>query len=506
MRTYLVAFALSLVMSLVLTRIVRDLAIRFGMFDEPVGGRKLHTRPIPRTGGVAVALAFALPLVGLALWRNDISAEFFQDTPLLLALFGGGGIILSVGLFDDLFDARARVKLAGQLAAALFVWWVGVRIEAFGVPMVGRVDLGMLSLPVTVFWLVLVTNAVNLIDGMDGLAGGVAVLAGGTLFVMSAVEGTVIAALLLASLVGATIGFLVYNINPASIFLGDTGSLLLGFMLGLISIHSSQKSYALFAMVAALLALGLPIFDLVLAVFRRALIGQPIFSADQNHIHHVMLRKGFNTRQSVGRLYLAAIVLEGAALTLILADDMLSAVVIVALGALIVVAVRFLGYGDIIRSGRRARILQNVQQLGAERQAAVEEARDALTEVRTADEVWQIVQVVAEELALAEVSLELQVVPLRTDQTLSYTWGGQRSSDVHIQSREERTFHLALGSRSLGHLRLVSLAEHQVLPPLDQALYRILADGVSHGLATVLDGGNAVAEARRDREAQPNGA
>ena len=501
MRTYLVAFALSLVVGLVLTRLIRDFANRFQIYDQPAGGRKLHKKPIPRLGGIAVALAFALPLLGLSLYRNDISNQFLGDTPLLLSLLGGGGIILGVGLLDDLRDTRALVKLAGQLLAACFVWYVGVRIDAISLPMLGRIDFGLLSLPVTVFWLVLVTNAVNLIDGMDGLAGGLVVLAGGTLFIMSAVEGNAIAALLLASLVGATLGFLVYNVNPASIFLGDTGSLLLGFLLGLVSIHSSQKSYALFAMLAAFLALGLPIFDLVMAVFRRAMIGQPIFSADQHHVHHVMLRKGFNTRQSVGMLYLAAVVLEGFALTLILSDDTISAVAIVALGALVVVAVRFLGYGAIIKSGRKARLLDEVEELGRGRQAAVEDARDALIRVRSIDDVWDIVQEAASALELTEVELELQVVPLRSDQRLRYQWGGTgHSKDLHIQSREERTFLLALGTRSLGHLRLVSLAENQVLAPLDQALYRILADGVSHGLATVLDGGSVVAEARREEQ------
>lgn len=498
MRTYLVAFALSLVVGIVLTRLVRDFANRFGLTDQPVGGRKLHKRPIPRLGGIAVALAFALPLLGLSLYENDISAEFLGDTPLLLALLGGGGIITAVGLLDDLRDTRALVKLAGQLLAAGFVWYVGIRIEAIALPLLGRVDFGLLSLPITMFWLVLVTNAVNLIDGMDGLAGGLVVLAGGTLFVMSAVDGNVIAALLLASLVGATLGFLVYNVNPASIFLGDTGSLLLGFLLGLVSIHSSQKSYALFALLGAFLALGLPIFDLVMAVFRRAMIGQPIFSADQHHVHHVMLRKGFNTRQSVGLLYAAAVVLEGFALTLILSNDLVSAVAIVALGALVIVAVRFLGYGEIIKSGRKARLLDEVEQLGIERRAAVEDAREALVHVGSADEVWAIVRDAAEALELAEAELELQVVPLRSDQQVTYRWASTAlSQDVHIESQEERTFFLALGNRALGRLRLVSLAEHQVLAPLDQALYRILADGVSHGLATVIDGGSAVAEARR---------
>ena len=152
---------------------------------------------------------------------------------------------------------------------------------------------------VTVFWVVLVINAINLIDGMDGLAGSVVVLAGTSLFVMSLLEANPLACLLLVVMVGATLGFLAYNLNPASIFLGDTGSMFLGFVLALASVHSSQKSYTLFSMVAAMMVMGLPIFDLSMAVLRRFLSGKSLFSPDQHHIHHLLLRKGFSQKQSI---------------------------------------------------------------------------------------------------------------------------------------------------------------------------------------------------------------
>ena len=176
MRTYLVAFALSLVAGLILTRVVRDLAVRWNLVDE-VGGRKIHRRPIPRLGGFAVALSASLPLLGLFLYHNKISRALLGDTPLLYSLLIGSGIMLAAGAWDDLRGSRALVKLLAQVAAAAVVYSLGIRIEAISVPFFSPVQLGLLSAPATIFWMVLVMNAINLIDGMDGLAGGVVVLA-----------------------------------------------------------------------------------------------------------------------------------------------------------------------------------------------------------------------------------------------------------------------------------------------------------------------------------------
>ena len=296
MRTFLIAFAVAFFFGIGLTWLIRNLAIRWGLYDEPEG-RKIHTTPIPRLGGIAVAIAFFVPLIALMWWDNDISAAFFAEQGLLISLLGGGSLILAVGIHDDLRGASALTKFIGQTTAAMIVFHAGVQISVISIPFAGVVVLGPWTFPVTVFWIVLVTNAINLIDGLDGLAGGVAVLAGTTLFVMSLVEGNVVGALLLISMVGATLGFLRFNWNPASIFLGDTGSLFLGFLLALASTHGSQKSFTLFSIVAAFVALALPIFDLSMAVVRRYLVGKPVFSADQYHVHHMLLRKGMSQRK-----------------------------------------------------------------------------------------------------------------------------------------------------------------------------------------------------------------
>jgi UDP-GlcNAc:undecaprenyl-phosphate GlcNAc-1-phosphate transferase len=361
MRTYLIAFTLSLLVALILTPLLRDFAIRMKWVDIP-DERKIHTKPIPRIGGIAILIAASVPLLGMAFWTNRLSRMFLEDTNLIWSLLGGGGLIAFVGILDDLFNIRARYKLLGQIGAGLIVFAFGMKISCISVPFLGVVCFpDWISLGITVFWVTLVINAINLIDGMDGLAGSVVTLAGLSLFVMSVMEGNLLAALLLISFVGGTIGFLAYNLNPASVFLGDTGSMSLGFVLSLTAIHSSQKSYTIFSMIAAIMVLGLPIFDLSMAIVRRFLSGKPIFGADQYHIHHILLRKGFSQRQSVLLLFAFALALESLAFISIYADDRMAALSIIAIIPIGVVAMRFLGYGSIISQSRRKKSLEDIQ-------------------------------------------------------------------------------------------------------------------------------------------------
>ncbi len=484
MRTYIIAFALSLLASLFLTRLIRDLAHRWNLVDAPVGGRKLHTAPTPRLGGIAIAIAFAVPLVGLLWWDNRLSNALFADQALLVSLVGGGGVILLVGIVDDLFEVRSLLKLAAQIVAGLIVWWAGVRIEAISIPFFSLVNLEMFSLPVTLFWVVLVTNALNLIDGMDGLAGGVAVLAGSTLLIMSGIEGNILAALLLSCLVGATVGFLFYNVKPASIFMGDTGSLLLGFLLALVSIHSSQKSYTLFSIVAAIMVLGLPIFDLLMAVVRRWLSGKPIFAADQHHIHHVLLRKGLTQSQSVILLFGAAVMLEVLAFVFIYADDQFSALVIVALVPMIAVAVRFLGYDRIIASARRANTMRAVEEKSTSRLDRVETFRAMARGRPSLKSLEEGLYVVAADLELERLELDLHFAIHTGDDRLRLRWSrSELGRNEHIEGLSVHTFPLRLGGLLFGELRLCSLRERELFAPHEQAMYQIVADALTLCLA-----------------------
>jgi UDP-GlcNAc:undecaprenyl-phosphate GlcNAc-1-phosphate transferase len=478
MRTLVIALFLSFVVSLVLTRVVRDVALKRGWFDAELGGRRLHTRPKPRLGGIGIAIAFAAPLVGLALWRNDFSKLLLSDQPLLISLVGGGGLMLVTGLIDDLKGTRALIKLAAQIAAALLVFQVGIQIEALRLPFGVVLRFGWMSLPVTVLWIVLVTNAVNLIDGLDGLATGVVALATGTLFVFSVSQGDSLAAVLLVSLLGSTLGFLLFNLNPASIFLGDSGSLTLGFLLALISVHSSQKSAALFSIVGAVLVLGLPIFDLGLAVVRRGLTGKPLFSADQHHIHHQLLRRGMTQRQTFGFLVGAAVVLELAALTLIYANDAVQALVLTALVGLGYLAFRYLGYEQIIRSGRRVAVSRDMESAARARATGVAGLRERLGGSASPDRIWDVV------LDFADVA-DLQAVELQVGEAMRFAWDrtnpiGERN--VHLQGVALKRFAIGLGREQVGELTVTRFREHEVFAPHDDALCQAMADAIALAL------------------------
>ncbi len=292
--------AVAFLLSLLLTPVVREWALRLGLVDEPDSARKRHHRPIPRVGGIAVAIAYVagLALIAIAPYRV-LTIDLGRGIAASLALAPAALLIFAVGLADDLLNLRPWQKLIGQVAAALWAHSAGFGVHAFrGEPLSDWV-----SIPLSVLWLVGCTNALNLIDGMDGLASGVGVFATMTCLVAALVHGSVELAIVTAPLVGALLGFLRYNFNPASIFLGDCGSLLIGFLLGCYGATWSNKAATVLGMTAPLLALAMPLLDTGLAVVRRFLRGQPIMSADRAHIHHRLLDQGLTPRRAALVLY-----------------------------------------------------------------------------------------------------------------------------------------------------------------------------------------------------------
>jgi UDP-GlcNAc:undecaprenyl-phosphate/decaprenyl-phosphate GlcNAc-1-phosphate transferase len=310
---FLAALSAALIFSLGLTRAVRDIATRLGVLD-PCNDRSLHTEPLPRLGGVAIILAFALALtVVIAVFPDEL---YHLGRPQY-ALFGGALAIHLLGLLDDLKPMRARYKLAGQIAIAGCVYWAGLRIGAILLP--GETVIVLpeaVALFCTVIWLVGITNAVNLIDGLDGLAAGSSLIAIGALFAVSITFERPVAALLCCVLAGTTLGFLRFNSHPATIFLGDSGSLFLGFMLAGLGIMGAEKEAGSISLLVPLLAFGLPVIDTGVAIFRRHLRRHPIFLADRGHIHHRLLSLGQTPQRVAWILYGASAILGTAAVIL----------------------------------------------------------------------------------------------------------------------------------------------------------------------------------------------
>lgn len=299
-----------------LTPVVIRVAERFGAMDQP-GERKVHDHPVPRLGGVAVYLSFVLVGVLALAFIPRIRGSFEQGGEFWIALATGSTVIFLLGLYDDLRHASVLVKFLVQFAAAaLVMFWGGVRIQTLGVPFDGSIQLGWLWIPLTVLWIVGVTNAFNLIDGLDGLAGGVAFIATVTLFGISLVQtGSGKFVLTTAALSGALLGFLRYNRNPARIFLGDCGSMFLGFLLAVLSVVGAAKRTTTLALLIPILIVGVPVFDTLFAMGRRLLkkilvekdvspgAFSAMFRADRQHIHHVLMEMGYTHRRTVVILY-----------------------------------------------------------------------------------------------------------------------------------------------------------------------------------------------------------
>ncbi len=312
---YAVAFGVAVLSSLMFTHAVRARARRVGLFDR-TDARKVHGNEIPRVGGVGIVLAVAFTCAALlALYGPSTLAG---NGRLLLVVFVGGLAIHLVGLVDDVWQLHARWKFLAQIVISVVVFAAGVRMTTLTLPVVGVVELGTVAgLLFTVFWFVGITNAFNLIDGLDGLAGGAALFALTTMFVVAMANGRYDAALATLTLAGATLGFLYYNFHPATIFLGDSGSLFLGFMLAGIGVLSAQKSPTVVAVAIPVVSLGLPVMDTLIAITRRFLRRQPIFAADRGHIHHRLLGYGHSPRTVVLTLYAVCAVLALAAMSLV---------------------------------------------------------------------------------------------------------------------------------------------------------------------------------------------
>jgi len=343
MITYLVAFAMSCVAALVLTGVTRRVAIARQWYDAPEA-RKVHTRPIPRIGGIAIAVAFWLPLVSLYFYDNVIGSAYHARPEMILGLMIGSGFMILTGLWDDIRGMRASVKLGLQIIAALIAWFHGYQIAAIGNPFGAvPIELGLLALPVTLLWIVAIVNAINLMDGLDGLAGGIALISVLTLFVVGVLEGNVIVGLTTIALAGSLVGFLRHNFNPASIFMGDSGSLFLGYVLALTSISGSAKSSTVISLLIPMLALGLPLMDTLLAVVRRWIRGRPIFGADRGHIHHRLLDLGYSHKNAVLIIYGFCLLLGLGALALTYANSIQAAAILGAFGMAAVVLGRTFG-------------------------------------------------------------------------------------------------------------------------------------------------------------------
>jgi UDP-GlcNAc:undecaprenyl-phosphate/decaprenyl-phosphate GlcNAc-1-phosphate transferase len=304
MQIYLTAFIVALGVTYLVTPSVKRLAVRWGAVDKP-DARKVHKGIIPRLGGLAIYAGFIVSVL--------LSVHLTWE---LLGILLGGTAILLLGVVDDIYQLPAKVKLVGQIAAACVLLLFDIKIDWLTNPFGSMIYLDFWAIPFTVLWVVSLTNMLNLIDGLDGLAAGVSTIAAVTIFLMAVDQHFWLVAMLTAALAGSALGFLHFNFSPAKIFMGDTGSMFLGYMLAAVSVAGTVKSAATIALIVPMVALGLPIMDTACAIIRRFNNGQPIFKPDRGHLHHRLLDMGLTQTQVVLILYLVSIILGVSAIAM----------------------------------------------------------------------------------------------------------------------------------------------------------------------------------------------
>ncbi|MFC1462252.1 glycosyltransferase family 4 protein [Verrucomicrobiota bacterium] len=358
--TIFIVFVLAFVVSLLSTRLSIGLALRFGLVDTPDGHRKTHARPVPRLGGPAVFVAFFVPLIVL-LWfadRSKVAWVLVEKPRELVGIFVGSGLALVLGIIDDRFDLRARWKALWQVLTGSLMCVFGFGIVGITNPFGGVIMFGAFAYPITVLWFVACMNAVNLADGMDGLAAGICLFVGLTLFFLSLQLGNVLGLLLMACLSGSVLGFLIFNFPPARIFLGDSGSMLLGFLIAALSLVAGKKAEAAVALFIPIVALGLPVLDTGLAIVRRWYKKMPVSSPDREHIHHILVAMGFSHRRAVIILYGMCLLLGAVALVLTLGRGEVVLLVVIFLVIMVYTSLRIfggMGFRDLMDKASRDR-------------------------------------------------------------------------------------------------------------------------------------------------------
>ncbi len=390
MNTYLLSFVISTSASLALTPLAGRACRRAGWLDEPCDARRLHRTAIPRLGGAAIFGAVLLALVAMLLTGNLVRTSSAQLAIVLVP----ATLIFVLGVYDDLRGANAPTKFAGQVVAGLLFCAMGGRITALSVPLVGSIALHpVVGYALTVLWTVGVSNAFNLIDGLDGLATGASLFAALVILVVSLMLGHPLIAIVAIVLCGSLIGFLPYNFNPASIFLGDSGSMFIGFTLAALSVQGAQKASTAVAVAIPLLAFVLPVFDTGFSIMRRLISGRPLFQGDREHIHHMLMARGWSQRRVALVLYGASALFGLLALLLVNDPGMrTTGLVLFVVGAAILLGVGRFRYHEVDEvkasmrrsfAQRRLRIANNVR---------VRRASRAMSEAATLGEIFNATQ------------------------------------------------------------------------------------------------------------------
>jgi len=406
MKTYLFTYLCSALLALVITPIVIYTARALKIYDNP-DVRKVHASAIPRIGGLAIFLSAISLAIAALFFDNNIGEAFRHAQTQVVALLAAGTFIFIVGLIDDLRGMRVRYKLLAQIAAATAMCFAGVRTESLNVANLFIINLDWLSFPVTILWIVAITNAVNLIDGLDGLAAGISAVVCAVIAVFAFEIGQPLMVVLMLALLGSLSGFLFYNFNPARIFMGDCGSMFLGFTLASASVLCATKSRTIIALALPTLALGLPIFDTIFSMLRRYLKRRGITSPDRGHLHHILLDMGLNHRQVVVIMYIVTAMAAGMGMFMMLTRDAGTVAIFFSVFLLFVLVFRIAGAVRVSDMLAGLREKKNISRNAKQEIETFEKTELHFQRAKTFDQWWQAVCLATEKMGFIRSSLPL---------------------------------------------------------------------------------------------------
>jgi UDP-GlcNAc:undecaprenyl-phosphate/decaprenyl-phosphate GlcNAc-1-phosphate transferase len=467
---YLVVFMSCLCLSVVSTWYVRRIARAKGWIQIPESDRHIHTMPVPRLGGVAIYFSFMTVVVLAMIIPHVLGTASPLDEEAMVGVLGPALVIFLLGLVDDVYPLSPYVKFAVQIVAAIWLYVGGYGIHNLGLIHGGETLDWMYRLPLTILWVLLITNAFNLIDGLDGLAAGSALFSTVVVFVMSLIVPNPMVALMTIALAGATFGFLRFNFHPASIFLGDSGSLFIGFMLAALALAGSEKAPTMVAVAIPIVSLGLPILDVTLAVLRRFLAGKPLFDGDKHHIHHKLLKLGLSQRDAVLILY--AVTAGFGFLSLILLQQRRAIAMVLAIAGIgIFIGVQQLRYQEF------AELLSALQGMTRRRQVlanhvAVRQAAEKLRECQDLGSMCQILHDTLEPIGFDAVrfvklgkngfsSAMLEPIRYLPDGTWLFSWFAREISEPPWELKLEL---VAGSSDRWGYLFLIRMSNENPVP------------------------------------------
>ncbi len=405
-KTYEVVFLGAMLVAILATALVTRLARAMQILDQP-GERKVHASAIPRVGGAAIVFAafvMVLPVLGL---DNVVGAAARQCQTQLIMILAGGLFMFSVGIVDDIRGLRARTKFVAQLLAAAGVCAAGVRIESFAMGGDYVLNLGWVSWPLTMLWIVGITNAMNLIDGLDGLAAGISMVTCMVIAAFALYTGQAVMAILMLGILGSLLGFLFLNFNPARIFMGDCGSLFLGFVLASASVQCAHKAATLVGLAVPFLAMGVPIFDTLFSMLRRGLERRGLFSPDRGHIHHRLLDGGLRQHQVAILVYFVTLIAAGLGLFMVFVRGEVAFAIFVLVVTLLVLVFRAAGAVRLRETLVKLRHTRAITHEAYEQRLVFEQAQLAVRAASTFDQWWTATCEAARKLGFARYTLRL---------------------------------------------------------------------------------------------------